>query len=94
MKVGRFLLVVVYMGYLVNVGLFLLLIPWSQVWGLIVTQFPPGASFLLDSPWFRGLLSAFGILHLLMVFWELVNPTLLTTPDGEAGAQSQNSNNS
>jgi len=90
-KIGRFLAVVIYMGYLVNVGLFLLLIPWSPVWGLIVTQFPPGATLLLDSPWFRGLLSAFGILHLLMVFWELVNPPLLTA-EGESGAQSQNSN--
>lgn len=91
MKVGRFLLVVVYMGYLVNVGLFLLLVPWSQVWGLIVTQVPPGVSLLLDSPWFRGLLSAFGVLHLLMVIWELINPTLLTTSEGEPRVQSQNS---
>ena len=81
-----------YMGYLVNVGLLLLVVPWSEVWGLIVTQFPPGASLLLDSGWFRGLLSAFGVLHLLMVFWELVNPTLLVTPEREARAQSQNSN--
>lgn len=93
MKVGRFLVVVVYMGYLVNVGLLLLLVPWSPVWGLIVTQFPPAASFLLDSPWFRGVLSAFGVLHLMMVLWELVNPTLLT-PGAGAGAQSQNSNES
>ena len=93
MKVGRFLLVVVYMGYLVNVGLFLLLVPWSPVWGLIVTQFPPAASFLLDAPWCRGLLSAFGVLHLLMVLWELVNPTLLT-PGVESRAQSQNSSES
>ena len=87
MKIGRFFVVVIYMGYLVNVGLFLLLLPWSPVWGLIVTQFPPGATVLLDSPWFRGLLSAFGVLHLLMVFWELVNPTLLTTESG-SGTQS------
>lgn len=77
-----------YMGYLVNVGLLLLLLPWSAPWGLIVTQFPPGASLILDSPWFRGLLSAFGLLHLLMVFWELVNPSLLTA-GGETGIQSR-----
>jgi hypothetical protein len=87
-KVGRFFIIVIYMGYLVNIGLVLLLIPWSAVWGLIVTQFPPGASLLLDAPWFRGLLSAFGVLHLLMVFWELVNPTLLGT-QVESGAQSR-----
>jgi hypothetical protein len=87
-KIGRFFVVVIYMGYLVNVGLFLLLVPWSPVWGLIVTQFPPGATLILDSPWFRGLLSGFGALHLLMVFWELVSPTLLT-PEVETGAHSQ-----
>lgn len=93
MKVGRFFLVVIYVGYLVNVGLLLVLVPWSSVWGLIVTQFPRGASLLLDSPWFRGLLSAFGVLHLLMVFWELMNPTLLVT-HGEHGSQSRDSGSS
>jgi hypothetical protein len=92
-KIGRFLIIVIYMGYLVNVGLMLLLLPWSPVWGLFLTQLPPGATLLLDSPWFRGLLSAFGVLHLMMVFWELVNPTLLT-PRGETGIQSRNKGSS
>ena len=93
MKIARFFAVVIYMGYLVNVGLFLLLVPWSPVWGLVVTRFSPGTALLLDSPWFRGMLSAFGVLHLLMVFWELVHPTLLAA-GSESGAQSQNSNQS
>ncbi len=93
MKLTRFLAIVIYIGYLVNVGLFLLLIPWSQAWGMLLTRFPPAASVVLDSPWFRGLLSAFGLLHLLMVVWELLNPTLLT-PGSEARPASQNSNQS
>jgi hypothetical protein len=31
-----------------------------------------------DQPWLRGTISAFGVLHLLLVLWELVHPTLLT----------------
>jgi hypothetical protein len=33
---------------------------------------------LLGLPWVRGALSAFGVLHLVLVIWELVYPTLLT----------------
>ena len=80
MKLSRFLLIVVYMGYLVNAGLMLILLPWSRAWGLLLARFPPETAMLLDLPWVRGLLSAFGVLHLLLVAWELFNPTLLTPP--------------
>jgi hypothetical protein len=76
-KLRRFLLVVLYMGYLVNAGLMLILLPWSRAWGRMLTEFPPNTSALLDTPWFRGFLSAFGVLHLMLVVWELVHPTLL-----------------
>lgn len=69
------------MGYLVNVGLMLIILPWSRVWGLVVTRFPVVAASVMDSPWFRGTLSAFGALHLMLVVWELVHPTLLAPAD-------------
>lgn len=72
------------MGYLVNVGLLLVMLPWSQVWGVLLTMFPVSIASVLDQPWFRGLLSAFGVLHLLLVVWELVHPTLLTPPPQKA----------
>ena len=93
MKLGRFFAIVIYIGYLVNVGLFFLLVPWSRAWGMLLTQFPPAASVVLDSPSFRGMLSAFGLLHLLMVVWELLNPTLLAPAD-EAASPSQDSGHS
>ena len=93
MKLTRFFAIVLYIGYLVNVGLFLLLIPWSRAWGMLLTRFPPATHVVLDSPWFRGMLSAFGLLHLLMVMWELLNPTLLT-PGSETHSASQDSNSS
>ena len=91
MKLTRFVAIVIYIGYLVNVGLFFLLFPWSRAWGMLLTRFPPAAHVVLDSPWFRGMLSAFGLLHLLMVVWELLNPTLLT-PGSETQSASQDSN--
>ena len=74
----RFLAIVIYIGYLVNVGLLFVVLPWSQVWGMVLTMCPTRLAALLDLPWVRGVLSAFGVLHLLLVVWELVHPTLLT----------------
>ena len=78
MKISRFLVIVVYIGYLVNVGLFLVMVPWSRAWGVLLTQMPIGFATVFDFPWFRGLLSGFGALHLILVVWELMHPTLLT----------------
>jgi len=88
-KLSRFLLIVLYMGYLVNAGLMLVLLPWSRAWGLLLTRLSPATASLLDSPLIRGLLSAFGVLHLMLVAWELIHPTLLT-PAPEAKIESQN----
>ena len=93
MKLTRFLLIVLYMGYLVNAGLMLILLPWSRAWGRMLAEFPPATSALLDTPWLRGLLSAFGALHLMLVIWELVHPTLLERR-GALQTESQNSRQS
>lgn len=93
MKAKRFLLIVLYMGYLVNAGLLFILLPWSRAWGLILTGFSPATSAMLDIPWFRGLISAFGALHLMLVVWELIHPTLLVEAI-ETRTESQNSNQS
>ena len=74
MKALRFFLLVLYAGYLVNVGLLLLILPWSEVWGLILTRFPLNLAMVMDAPWLRGIISAFGLLHLLLIAWEMVSP--------------------
>lgn len=79
MRAARFLAIVLYVGYLVNAGLLFILLPWSRAWGLLLTAFPPEFAIHLDQPWFRGVLSAFGVLHLLLVVRELFDPTLLTS---------------
>ena len=74
----RFLAIVVYIGYLVNVGLLFIIVPWSQTWGLLLTMCPMKLAEVLGLPSVRGALSAFGVLHLALVLWELMHPTLLT----------------
>jgi hypothetical protein len=73
-KALRFLLLILYAGYLVNVGLLMVMLPWSAAWGQIIAQFPFAVAAFLDAPWLRGMLSAFGVLHLLLVVWEIVSP--------------------
>ncbi len=80
MKLSRFALIVLYMAYLVNVGLLFILLPWSHAWGRLLASLPIHFAWVLDQPWVRGVIAAFGALHLLLVIWELVNPTLLIPP--------------
>jgi hypothetical protein len=87
-KLLRFLAIVIYIGYLVNVGLLLVLLPWSRAWGMIMAIFPPGVTQSLDAPWARGILSAFGVLHLCLVVWEMFTPTSLLD-DGRSAQDSQ-----
>jgi hypothetical protein len=84
----RFFLIVLYIGYLVNVGLIFIVVPWSQVWGLVLTMLPTELGAFFGLPAVRGALSAFGVLHLLLVLRELVQPTLLT-PFRPPGSESQ-----
>lgn len=89
----KFLTVVLYIGYLVNVGLLFVIVPWSQVWGLLLTMLPVGSAAFFGLPWVRGAFSAFGVLHLLLVLWELAQPTLLT-PIPQTGNESQDASRS
>jgi len=89
-SVIRFVAIVVYIGYLVNVGLLFIVVPWSQVWGLLLTRCPMQLAEVLGLPSVRGALSAFGVLHLTLVLWELIHPTLLTPiQSSENGSQNQ-----
>jgi len=57
----------VYLFYLFEVGLFLLLVPWSALWegNYFVAELPVFRSFCL-SPFTRGAVSGVGFLHLLV----------------------------
>lgn len=73
-RVLRIALMVVYASYLTNVGLLLILLPWSDAWPRFVLLMPAKIAVFLDSPLIRGGLTAFGVLHLLLVLAEVVAP--------------------
>lgn len=56
-----------YLFYLFEAGLFLLLVPWSQLWeaNYFVRVYPVLHSFCLN-PFTRGAVSGIGFLHLLV----------------------------
>ncbi len=73
----RVILTIIYASYLTNVGLLLMLLPWSEGWSRLVLMIPPQMGPLLDSPVFRGVVSAFGFLHLALLIAELLAPSQL-----------------
>ena len=70
----RVILTILYASYLTNVGLLLMLLPWSNGWSRLILVLSPQMGFLLDSPVVRGMVSAFGFLHLVLLIAELVAP--------------------
>lgn len=72
MRALRLLGIALYAGYLVHVGLLMLLLPWSGLWPDLLVRMPFSAAMALDLPAVRGAISAFGALHLAMVVAELV----------------------
>jgi len=72
----KLILMIVYASYLTNVGLLLLLLPWSDGWSRLVLLTSPWLGVVLDHPIVRGLISSFGFLHLALLVIELLHPGL------------------
>lgn len=64
---------VLYIGYLVQMGLALIMLPWVPMWSILLLEMPLDVAFVLHAPLTRGLVSAFGLLHLLMVALEFLH---------------------
>ncbi|MCP4897665.1 MAG: hypothetical protein GY906_11895 [bacterium] len=73
MKIVRWILLVLYVGYLTQVGLTLLMLPWMPLWSFILLKLPLELTPFLQSPMTRGVVSAFGLLHLLMIVLEFLH---------------------
>jgi hypothetical protein len=71
-QAGRLLFGILYASYLANVGLFLVTVPWSSAWRRAVMTFPPGWTTVLDAPAFKGVVTGVGVVHLLLLAFELV----------------------
>jgi hypothetical protein len=76
----RMLLMVIYASYLTNVGLLLMLLPWSDVWSRFILLLSPQMTVFLDNPAVRGVVSAFGFLHLALLVAELFLPCRWVRP--------------
>jgi hypothetical protein len=85
----QFLITALYIGYLVQVGLMLLVLPWSTAWSSLLLELPFGVGFVLDHPAFRGLISAFGLLHLLLLVLELARGGPFARRSSRQGPESQ-----
>jgi len=72
---------ILYASYLTNVGLLLLLLPWSEGWDRFVLLTPAWTAVILGDPLWRGVISAFGLLHLALLAAELLAPFEWRTTD-------------
>jgi len=63
---------VLFLIYCLEAGVFLLFAPWSQAWDRLILLAPLGLfRSLLLAPWLRGLLTGFGVVHLLWVLHDV-----------------------
>lgn len=70
----RFGFIVVYSCYLVYAGMTLILLPWSQLWPRLILHLPHTLAYYCGFPAVRGIISAFGVLHLFLLAFELLPP--------------------
>ncbi len=68
----RSLLLLLYATYLAYAGLFFLLVPWSEIWIILVMRLPFPIAVVLGHPSTKGMLSAFGLLHFVLALYEAV----------------------
>jgi hypothetical protein len=74
----RVILTILYASYLVNMGILLIMLPWSEVWAHALLLMPMRLAAVVDMPAVRGAISAFGVLHLLLLAAEFFHPTLVS----------------
>ncbi len=70
----RMALRVFFILYCLEAGLFFILAPWTRFWlgNPLVTWAPP-ITAIATNPYFRGLVSGFGFLHLLIGIRDLLD---------------------
>ena len=81
MRLLRTILTILYASYLVNMGILLIMLPWSEAWSRLILLMPMRIAVVIDIPAIRGSLSAFGVLHLVLLATEFLHPTLWRPSD-------------
>jgi hypothetical protein len=64
---------ILFVLYCVEAGVFLVLAPWSPVWGRTLAQLPISTTLqnLLQQPLVRGAVTGFGLVHLVWAIHDL-----------------------
>lgn len=64
---------ILFILYCIEAGLFFVVVPWSRFWGLNpLLHTTPLLGMMVDSVWTRGLVSGFGLVHLVVGIREIV----------------------
>ena len=75
----------VFIIYCTCAGVILTMLPWSPAWTRMLALLPYPGLDVLESPWLRGLLSGFGLVHLVWSAHDLhllLSEALLPEDDG------------
>lgn len=75
----------VFILYCTSVGGVLVTLPWSVSWNIMSAHLPLAVARWLEEPMFRGLISGFGLVHLV---WALHDTAQLTRPHDVAPTRS------
>ncbi len=74
----------IFVVYCVTVGVIFIFAPWTLGWDRLVAQLPLQNLLFLDHPWVRGLVSGFGLVHLV---WGIHDLNELLRPEHETQAR-------
>lgn len=66
----------VFIVYCTSVGVILTMFPWSPAWERLLSLLPWASLRILENPWARGLVTGFGLVHLV---WSMHDLNLLLT---------------
>ena len=61
----------VFIVYCTSVGVILTMLPWSPAWERLLTLLPWASLRFLENPWARGLVTGFGVVHLVWSVHDL-----------------------
>ena len=65
---------VVFILYCIEAGLFFVLAPWTRFWtGNPLFSLSHSLTALSSNPWVRGMVSGFGLIHLMVGFREFID---------------------
>ncbi len=61
----------VYVIYCMTAGMMFCMMPWSPAWDRLLALLPYQNLMWLSSPWSRGVLTGFGLVHLVWSVYDL-----------------------